>query len=1695
MITGALMDSLILEQDKGVTLALYADITVNDYFESLHCSGFNTLQAGTGVRTVSMGNGGTVNVNHLNIVNVAIDGTDIPYSAVNSTNINNSAGWDIFSGGKDLYWVGGAGNWSDVNHWASESGGAPGSGCIPSAADNVFFDEKSGLDNASRVYIDVPAYCKDMTWHNMDGFEQKPLLFVSNDKQEAKELNIYGSLEWQQGMTVYFPSYYQSVIYFRASDAVTIKNNGVNIRDVYYYDEKSTATSFSSFQFNGTGTWTILDDFNCPDKRVNFVSGNIVMDGITFTAKAFLSSGNAQRSLDIRNSTLNIRLYWQYIGSNATLLADSSHISMTDTPSDNGSLNKVEGLSTHTYDTLTFVKKGTLNDGFTLNTLILAQGFDGSNAIFAFPADGTVTINRSFLPGGTPCDLVNIVSSGAGTKANINVPESEYNIDAIPVGFDLSFVRIRDLHVVEGEDKAKVRLTSQGYEEPVGSNTGGWIIEEWLGRAGLTLGEDTTMWCNATFPIYTDHFYGDHNTTYEWTIPGDDKVISTDDHLIITDFGTYRVKVNYSSTCNATDEIHVDRTNDIHLSGTASPAGGQVKISLSVSGKSTIDPNPVFVLDSVQPAGAISGLPLAQYSPDFYFSTPVKAFFSHTDSLSGCFDTWEMATPVMAVSDTALSINSSVIDVPLLRNDFTYSEGCNNISTDLLPDFTVQHGTIKLLDDTVRYTPNDGWEGIDSVYYILDVCGEKDTAAVYFITVQNTFDACPDVLISMSLPNIPDMTYVWHDPYGNIVEPSSNTHTVTKNSLDDFGEWKIAAVWDGYAFPLFSVYLVNSPTATAAHITGVSGDTLIVENSNTTLRLIASTEVINPVFEWYTDAVGGSKFNTGDVYTTSVLSVDTTFYVAVSGDNLCEGVELKPITVHVIPRPDAVDDFYAIPVNTEIDCDVLANDNMSPICTDPQIKIIDHLKGGSVSVSDGKIVYKPADGFTGKDVISYSFECGTAKSDTAELVIVVVKPLAQQYIACPGAVVTLGFEDISSDGVSFDWYNAPSGGSNIQSSSNTYVATKDNSGATQSYWAEPVSGGIHFERFKVDLEQSPYCSLTTPIGCAADGTMIYKEDFGGNEVSDLRVSSIPAEPGLIDINFCPTGSGSCGAAYGYSFEKYSTDPTFQVQANSGDDHTYPNDKTRGYYMYIDPAPSQSDFKLYGSKIKGLCTGMNLSFTLWAADFHTAGGSGCANPKIEMTIRDAKTNDVIVTTGTFTLPRDNVYTWRQYGFDFVLPVGVDSILFTIVNKENNNICNDWNLDDIEIRLCAPKVNIDRPLKTDTTVCVGNEFIFEGNYDDTADGGNFFGNDLVSRWERNVSGNANNPADWIPIAGTEEYSNTGIISNTYTIDPVEMSDSALYRMVVANTANITRYNCRAMSDIIRLRTSYCLTSVTIGNSDTICYNTVPDEQKLLTKLPTGGSFTYQWMKSEDDGLTWENVPENGTAKDYAPPALKHTTMYRLTVSIDALTVYSNVDTVHVLPASLFNYPDIRIRACANAGTINLSKYLDTFDIKSVVWTTSYGVITNEINTYQLTAPGTYTYIYSVTNSCVSDMKRKVYLNMLNDKFSLPKDTVVVCYEHAEAMQINQLFGIEAGGSLTYFSYSPNDIDAYVTVSPPSSDFDGAVIMNGKALYESSIPAYNYHGIATKKAVFTYTSAANCQNGKTYTIVIILTPDLLK
>jgi gliding motility-associated-like protein len=108
----------------------------------------------------------------------------------------------------DYHWIGGSGNWSDLNHWATTSGGSIHPLIVPSPFDDVFFDGNSGFVAGDVVTIDVPAFCKDMDW---TGALNSPQL-TSTQVLGQDYLKIYGSLtlisnmDFQYGQDIEFLS-------------------------------------------------------------------------------------------------------------------------------------------------------------------------------------------------------------------------------------------------------------------------------------------------------------------------------------------------------------------------------------------------------------------------------------------------------------------------------------------------------------------------------------------------------------------------------------------------------------------------------------------------------------------------------------------------------------------------------------------------------------------------------------------------------------------------------------------------------------------------------------------------------------------------------------------------------------------------------------------------------------------------------------------------------------------------------------------------------------------------------------------------------------------------------------------------------------------------------------------------------------------------------------------------------------------------------------------------------------------------------------------------------------------------------------------------------------------------------------------------------------------------------------------------
>src|SRR6186713_898571 len=107
------------------------------------CTSFiNIVSSVTGSSTTFSKTSGSITVSYVSLKDITATG-GASFTANNSIDLGNNNGWTFGSSiSKNLYWIGNSGNWNDGNHWSLSSGG-PAYGCIPTAADNVFFDANS----------------------------------------------------------------------------------------------------------------------------------------------------------------------------------------------------------------------------------------------------------------------------------------------------------------------------------------------------------------------------------------------------------------------------------------------------------------------------------------------------------------------------------------------------------------------------------------------------------------------------------------------------------------------------------------------------------------------------------------------------------------------------------------------------------------------------------------------------------------------------------------------------------------------------------------------------------------------------------------------------------------------------------------------------------------------------------------------------------------------------------------------------------------------------------------------------------------------------------------------------------------------------------------------------------------------------------------------------------------------------------------------------------------------------------------------------------------------------------------------------------------------------------------------------------------------------------------------------------------
>ena len=165
-----------------------------------------------------------------------------------------------------------------------------------------------------------------------------------------------------------------------------------------------------------------------------------------------------------------------------------------------------------------------------------------------------------------------------------------------------------------------------------------------------------------------------------------------------------------------------------------------------------------------------------------------------------------------------------------------------------------------------------------------------------------------------------------------------------------------------------------------------------------------------------------------------------------------------------------------------------------------------------------------------------------------------------------------------------------------------------------------------------------------------------------------------------------TKSGYCnGDTTGWSLPG-ADQSTYRSQWYIQDDHTYPNDYSRGYFMEIDGSGGNQQF--YQTEISGLCEGIELTFSAYVAnvftwfqyDWYTRNRGPVIAPCLKFVLTNPQTGETLVEKNTQQIPfaedlavkTDWQYSspWYLVGMNFIVPTGIPAIRLTIYNNVTN-----------------------------------------------------------------------------------------------------------------------------------------------------------------------------------------------------------------------------------------------------------------------------------------------------------------------------------------------------------------------------------------------------------------------------------------
>lgn len=232
------------------------------------------------------------------------------------------------------------------------------------------------------------------------------------------------------------------------------------------------------------------------------------------------------------------------------------------------------------------------------------------------------------------------------------------------------------------------------------------------------------------------------------------------------------------------------------------------------------------------------------------------------------------------------------------------------------------------------------------------------------------------------------------------------------------------------------------------------------------------------------------------------------------------------------------------------------------------------------------------------------------------------------------------------------------------------------------------------------------------------------------------------------------------------------------------------------------------------------------------------------PVLEYKIEDRNGNIIFKDTtrpgvGYAGPPPPFTYKFSHYGFDFIMPGGVNKLVLSISLLHSTYLCaEDFAIDNVIIYPVGPIANIAFDNEPPTTIV--KSVCFQQNKTISISGlvGNYYPNTAL-QWQQSTDSGGT----WTDLPGA----NTATYSKTFSVP-----DTFIYRLTASDASTIANPNCRVASNTLRVNVDGLPKGYTISSNSPVCSG-----QDLTFNAEGGASYVWAGPNGFFDNVSYAHI----------------------------------------------------------------------------------------------------------------------------------------------------------------------------------------------------------------------------------------------